>query len=90
MFSIVIDHPKRFEKLIRALPGFVQNKALSAIEQLAHFPNVTQIKKLSNGAYRLRIGDYRILFDVDAGKRQVIIYTIGHRRDVYCTCIPRH
>ena len=33
------------------------------------------------GEYRLRIGDYRVLFDVEGGK--IIILKIGHRKDVY-------
>ena len=41
-------------------------------------------KKLSNpviGTYRFRIGDYRVIFDID--KDEVIILRIGHRKDIY-------
>jgi len=41
-------------------------------------------KKLSNpiiGTYRYRIGDYRIIFDIE--NNEVIILRIGHRRDIY-------
>jgi mRNA interferase RelE/StbE len=41
------------------------------------------VKKLTNYTpeYRLRVGDYRVLFEVDGGK--VIIYRIVHRKDAY-------
>ncbi|RLB37864.1 MAG: hypothetical protein DRH12_13735 [Deltaproteobacteria bacterium] len=33
--------------------------------------------------YRLRVGNYRVLFDVDWSKKEIHILKIGHRRDVY-------
>ncbi len=83
MFSVFIDHPKRFEKQMRVLPEFMQRKVAAVIEQLAQFPKVQQIKKLSNGGYRIRVGDYRVLFDVDEGKGLILVYGVGHRRDIY-------
>ncbi|MDZ7624689.1 MAG: type II toxin-antitoxin system RelE/ParE family toxin [Ignavibacteriaceae bacterium] len=41
-------------------------------------------KKLSSpsiGTYRLRVGDYRVIFDIDDDK--VVILRIGHRKDIY-------
>ena len=41
-------------------------------------------KKLSNpsiGTYRFRIGDYRIIFDLE--KEDIIVLRIGHRKDIY-------
>lgn len=33
--------------------------------------------------WRIRVGDYRVLYRVDDHERRVLIYRIGHRRDVY-------
>ena len=41
-------------------------------------------KKLSNsnlGSYRFRIGDYRVIFDID--KENIVILRIGHRKNIY-------
>lgn len=35
------------------------------------------------GKYRIRLGDYRILYDVDTKKKIVYILKIGHRREIY-------
>ncbi len=53
------------------------------ILELAIFPNVTNIKKLTEfePAYRMRVGDYRILFDVL--EDTVIIGRVLHRKDSY-------
>lgn len=56
------------------------------IEELKNFPNLSQIKHLSNHSiaeYRLRIGNYRVLFDVDWKTKEIYILKIGHRKDVY-------
>ncbi len=57
----------------------VHNKIL----ELKKFPNVSNIKKLTNfeSAYRLRIGDYRVLFDVF--DNVVEIGRVLHRKDSY-------
>ena len=41
------------------------------------------VKKLTNFTpeYRLRVGDYRVLFEVNQGR--IVIYRVKHRRDVY-------
>jgi mRNA interferase RelE/StbE len=36
-----------------------------------------------SGRYRLRTGDYRIIYRLDHGERLIIVETIGHRRNVY-------
>lgn len=57
------------------------------IESLAKFPEVPNIKKLSAhplADYRLRVGDYRVLFDVLYQDEKVIfVLKIGHRKEVY-------
>ena len=34
-------------------------------------------------AYRLRVGDYRIIYTIDDGVLLIVVITLGHRRDVY-------
>lgn len=54
------------------------------MERLALNPRPYQTKKLKDSPYyRLRVGDYRILYLVDDTKRQVVIEEIGHRKDIY-------
>jgi len=56
------------------------------IVQLEQFPNLSQIKKLTRhplAEYRLRVGDYRVLFDYDKPTNSIFILKIGHRKDVY-------
>lgn len=51
---------------------------------LAEYPRSNQSIKLSGtGGYRLRVGDDRILYEIDDATRAVTVYRIKHRREVY-------
>lgn len=61
-------------------------KIKKEIEKLIDFPGVKNIKKLTHhpvSDYRLRIGNYRVLFDVDYQEKTINILKIGHRKDIY-------
>lgn len=55
------------------------------IDSLAQNPYPSGIKKLEgeDELYRLRVGDYRILYQVKGKILLVLIVGIGHRRDIY-------
>lgn len=61
------------------------SKILDAIENLAKNPFPIQSKKLndSESSYRLRVGDYRVIYQVDTENRFVNIYHVRHRKDAY-------
>ena len=60
-----------------------RRKIHSKISTLSEFPNISNVKKLTNfePAYRLRAGNYRILFDVSGDS--VEIGRVLHRKDSY-------
>jgi mRNA interferase RelE/StbE len=68
---------------LKSLPKSVNDAIHSKIAELANFPNVSNVKKLTNfePAYRLRIGDYRVLFDVKNDK--IVIGRVLHRKKSY-------
>ena len=53
-------------KDLKNIPQKDKERIYAKIEELKNFPNVSNLKKLTNfqPSYRIRIGDYRILFDV--------------------------
>lgn len=68
---------------LRRLDAGVVVRLLTAIEALADDPLPDGVRKLAGaeGSYRLRVGDYRILFDLDFGNRHVTVYRARHRRE---------
>lgn len=61
------------------------SKIISAIETLSKNPKNVQVKKLvkRDSEYRLRVGDYRVLFYIDENSKSVHIARILHRKDAY-------
>ena len=72
------------KELSRVHPD-IGRRLLQSIESLASDPRPRQSHKLSQSenSYRLRVGDYRVLYQVDDEARLVTIFKIGHRREVY-------
>lgn len=73
------------EKDLRGLSATARARVLARIGRLREEPVSRQAMKLSGGHawYRVRVGDYRIVYGVDVGGRQVIVHYVRHRRDVY-------
>ena len=56
----------------------------SSIAELADNPRPYGYKKLKGeDAYRIRVGDYRVIYEIDDGKIIIIIVSVGHRKDIY-------
>lgn len=54
------------------------------LKRLSDNPRPRGCKKLTNRpGWRLRIGTYRILYDIDDQTQKIVILDIGHRRDIY-------
>jgi len=71
-------------KELEVLPAKDRRKIVSRIEGLASEPRPRGCEKLSGlEQYRVRQGDYRVVYGVDDDARVVIVVKIGHRRDVY-------
>lgn len=59
-------------------------RILGRVEALVDQPRAPGCEKIgSANRYRIRQGAYRILYQVDAVERVVMVYAVGHRRDVY-------
>ena len=57
---------------------------MDAIRALADEPRPHGCVKLSGSqSWRIRIGDYRVIYDIDDKSRQIDVLHIGHRREVY-------
>lgn len=71
-------------KELNRLPEPIFSRIGSAIESLVKNPFPSGSKRLvSWPGFRIRIGDYRVLYEVNTRKKLIIIYRVGHRKDVY-------
>ncbi|HEX4055423.1 MAG TPA: type II toxin-antitoxin system RelE/ParE family toxin [Tepidisphaeraceae bacterium] len=70
----------------KSLPLRIQGRVQDVFARLTRWPNVSGAKPLRGslrGAYRIRTGDWRVLFVVDAQAGRVTVFPIDNRKDVY-------
>ena len=73
-------------KELQRLSKSVVTKIASAINELSENPRPSGVKKLKDSSedlYRIRVGDYRIIYVIDDGIKIVNIRRLGHRKDIY-------
>jgi mRNA interferase RelE/StbE len=75
----------RAEKAFAVLSKMLQARILETLEQLTTNPRPNGVKKLSgvDNLYRLRVGDYRIVYALNDEQLLVLVVKIAHRREVY-------
>ena len=79
-----IEFRASVEKELKKIPQKDQIRILRSIALLSTDPHPPTSKKLSGqDRYRLRQGDYRILYEVFDQRLVIVIVKIGHRRDVH-------
>lgn len=77
---------RQVAKKLQKLPFREYQKISKKLHQLAKTGQISQVKKLSGkhkGSYRLRIGDWRILFTKDDKKQIIFLLYFGSRGNVY-------
>ena len=81
-YSLVIK--KSAERELRTIPKLDLRRVTERLRGLAQDPRPTGSEKLSgHDRYRVRQGDYRIVYSVDEETRTVQVVKVGHRREVY-------
>lgn len=75
---------KSAEKELLALPKLLQQRVFRKVKLLSSNPYGQGCQKLAGGkGYRIRLGDYRVVYTIDKPKKMVVIIKIAHRREVY-------
>lgn len=72
-------------RALAKLDPLARRRVQAAIELLAMDPRPARARELGggDGVWRVRTGDYRVLYEIDDGVLLVLVVAVGHRRDVY-------
>jgi mRNA interferase RelE/StbE len=70
---------------IKKLTTVVQEQVIQQLEELELDPRPPGMKKLSgkNNLYRVRVGEYRIIYEIREAVLLVLVVAVGHRREIY-------
>ena len=85
MPDYTVSFRRSAEKDLRKLDTKVQARVLRAVDPLAQDPRPDGCRKLqgSTDAYRIRVGDYRVIYTVDDAVLIVAVEKVRHRREAY-------
>jgi len=82
MYKVFIE--KQAKKQLENIPANDLEKILQLIKELANNPRPHGCKKLKNRqGYRIRQGDYRIIYEIKDRELMVLVFAAGHRKDIY-------
>ncbi|MCD6146607.1 MAG: type II toxin-antitoxin system RelE/ParE family toxin [Thermoplasmata archaeon] len=70
-------------KQLKNMERDVQERIIAAMERVRIKPEKYVTKLVGDPGYKLRVGDYRIIMDIDSKKLQVLVLKIGHRKNIY-------
>lgn len=81
----VVQLTKAADKELGRLPKQVGDRVLERLRGLVTEPRPHDSKKLvgTDNTYRIRVGDYRVVYEIDDDKVLVLIIRIRHRKDAY-------
>lgn len=85
--AYTVDYAERVEKQIRRLPEDTQRRVVAAIGKLREEPRPSGVKKLVGNfrpdQWRVRVGDFRIVYTIEDKVLLVAIMKVDNRKDVY-------
>jgi len=79
-----VSFTKSANKEVSKLPQNVQVRVFKAIYSLVNNPRLGNVRLMvGSNSWRLRVGDYRIVYDIEDKLLKILIIKIGPRKDVY-------
>lgn len=85
MASYEINWNHSAEKELKSIGRQYISRILEAVEALAENPFPPQHRKLHGveSSYRIRVGDYRVIYQVEMENKRIVIYHVRHRKEAY-------
>ena len=81
MYEIVFS--EKAKKQFLKLEKDIQKRIIAPLDRIKIRPEAYITKLVGDTSYRLRVGDYRVIMDIDKGKLIILIIKVGHRRNIY-------
>jgi mRNA interferase RelE/StbE len=84
MTTYAVEFTKSAQKELNKLPRSIAIRIAVAITKLAENPRVGKVRPMVGvRSWRLRVGDYRVIYDISDYKLNILIIRVRHRKDAY-------
>ena len=81
MYEIIFSN--KAKKQLFKLEKNIQERIIAALERIRIRPESYITKLVGDPGFKLRVGDYRVIMDIDNNNLLILVIKIGHRRDIY-------
>lgn len=82
--AYLVSLKRSAEKELESLATRIHDKIVEHLISLRENPRPAGVKKLhGREGYRIKVGDYRILYVIDDTKQKIEVFSIAHRKEVY-------
>jgi len=81
MYEVIFS--EKAESQLRKLERSIQERIIMALERIRIRPEAYVSKLVGDPGYKLRVGDYRVIMDVDQNKLVILVIKVGHRKNIY-------
>ncbi len=81
MYSII--YSKKAEKQLGKLDKEIRSRIIRSLEKLRIRPEAYIERLVGDPGYKFRVGNYRVIMDVDSGKLIILVIKVGYRKNVY-------
>lgn len=78
----IIFSDKAFRQL-KKLEKSIQERIIAVLERIRVRPETYVTKLVDDPGYKLRVGDYRVIMDIENSKLKILILKVGHRKNIY-------
>ena len=81
MYNVILSDLA--SKQLKKLEAGIQKRIISALERIRLRPEAYIEKLVDEPGYKMRVGDYRIIMDVQRQDSLIFVVKVGHRRNIY-------
>jgi mRNA interferase RelE/StbE len=81
LYEIIFSN--KAKKQLLKLENNIQERIITALERIRIRPESYITKLVGDPGYKLRVGDYRIIMDIDNNSLLILVIKIGHRKEIH-------
>lgn len=70
-------------KQLKKMERSVQERVVAVLERIRTRPEAYLVKLVGDPGYKLRVGDYRVIVDIDVRELRILVLKVGHRKSIY-------
>lgn len=81
MYEIIFSDKAKIQ--LKKLERPVQERIIKSLERIRIRPESYITKLVGDPGYKFRVGDYRLIIDINKERLQILVIKVGHRKNIY-------